>query len=395
MATQTTNLGKVLIIPKGEWSALTTYSKLDLVTVSSQSSYVSKADNNLNHAVTDTAYWQVVANVDEAIENADTATTQANTARDGANSAAQSATNLVNSYATDLAAKELKANKQNSLAVDGTGTKFPTVDAVNAKIGAMSGELIADYTHTTNKEVHISSIDYATNTFTSIGHGLSNSISDRTTLMLAINRNELIYPYNVMPFANLTGYITYQGLWVINATPNTFQLSFANGGSPITLLNKAETDLTKWHFEYNAATTIEITGLLGKINRGCRAVIDGSFCRFGSSYIGCFTGEKTYYKGFSNAVQEASYSNWDNTEIPVPSFGGVVVHTDYYTPSGHRKLLDVAMYSYTPTLNRIAFLQKVQNNISPIAIPNASKTTFKITAGAMIANGTNIKLYTI
>ena len=39
-----------------------------------------------------------------------TATTQANTARDGANDAAQSATNLVNSYATDLAAKELKAN---------------------------------------------------------------------------------------------------------------------------------------------------------------------------------------------------------------------------------------------------------------------------------------------
>jgi hypothetical protein len=59
------------------------------------------------------------------------AATQANDARDGANSAAQSATNLVNSYATDLAAKELKANKQNSLAADGTGTKFPTVDAVN------------------------------------------------------------------------------------------------------------------------------------------------------------------------------------------------------------------------------------------------------------------------
>lgn len=326
---------------------------------------------------------------------AETATTQANDARDGANNAAQSATNLVNTYATDLAAKELKANKQNSLVLDGTGTKFPTVDAVNAKIGAMSGELIVDYTHTSNKEVHISSIDYNTNTFTSVGHGLSNSVSAFTTLMLAINRNELIYPYNVMPFANLTGYLTHEGFWVINATPDTFQLSFTNGGSAITLLDKAETDLTKWHFEYNAASKIDITGLLGKINRGCRAVIDGSFCRFGASYIGCTAYGKKYYKGISGAVQDASFSNWNIGDIPVPSFGGVVVHTDYFTPSGHRKLLDVAIYSYTPTLNRIAFLQRVQNNISPIAIPDADKKTFSIEAGGMITNGTNIKLYTI
>lgn len=326
---------------------------------------------------------------------ADAAATNANTKAILANDAATNANNVANTYAAELAAKELKANKQNSLAVDGTGTKFPTVDAVNAKIGAMSGELIADYTHTSNKEVHISSIDYATNTFTSVGHGLSNSVSDRKILMLAINRNELIYPYNVMPFANLEGYIQSQGFWVINATPDTFQLSFTNGGSAIVLLNKPETDLTKWHFEYNAAPTIAITGLLGKINRGCRAVIDGSFCRFGTAYIGCTAGGKTYYKGVSGAVQEASYSNWNSSEIPIPSFGGVVVHTDYYTPSGHRKLLDVAMYYYTPTLNRIAFLQKVQNNISPVAIPDADKTFFVLSAGAMITNGTNIKLYTI
>ena len=43
---------------------------------------------------------------------------------------------MANTYATELALKELKANKQNSLAVDGTGTKFPTVDAVNAGLAA-------------------------------------------------------------------------------------------------------------------------------------------------------------------------------------------------------------------------------------------------------------------
>ena len=69
------------------------------------------------------------------------ATTQANTARDGANNAAESATNLVNTYATDLAAKELKDNKQNSLAPDGTGTKFPTVGAVNEGLGLKANKV--------------------------------------------------------------------------------------------------------------------------------------------------------------------------------------------------------------------------------------------------------------
>ena len=36
---------------------------------------------------------------------------------------------------TDISGKENSANKQNSLAVDGTGTKYPTVDAVNTGLG--------------------------------------------------------------------------------------------------------------------------------------------------------------------------------------------------------------------------------------------------------------------
>lgn len=32
----------------------------------------------------------------------------------------------------NFSTEKVKANKQNSLATDGTGTKFPTVDAVNA-----------------------------------------------------------------------------------------------------------------------------------------------------------------------------------------------------------------------------------------------------------------------
>jgi len=39
------------------------------------------------------------------------------------------------------------ANKQNSLAVDGTGAKYPTVDAVNTSLNSFGGKIIAaDYT---------------------------------------------------------------------------------------------------------------------------------------------------------------------------------------------------------------------------------------------------------
>ena len=131
MAILTTNIGRVMIIPKGTYSPSVTYEILDLVE-SNGSSYVSKVGENIGNPLNDSGYWQIVTNVQPAIASASLATTQANTARDGANSAAQSATNLVNSYAAELAAKELKANKQNSLTADGTGTKFPTVDAVNA-----------------------------------------------------------------------------------------------------------------------------------------------------------------------------------------------------------------------------------------------------------------------
>ena len=60
MATSTTDLGQVVLMPKGEWSGLTSYSFLDLVSAGGNS-YISKVPDNLNHAVTDTAFWQIAA----------------------------------------------------------------------------------------------------------------------------------------------------------------------------------------------------------------------------------------------------------------------------------------------------------------------------------------------
>lgn len=65
MAQSTVNLGKVSIVLKGEWLNSTTYSTLDVVFLSGNS-YISLVDNNLNHVVSDTNYWQMIAEKGDA-----------------------------------------------------------------------------------------------------------------------------------------------------------------------------------------------------------------------------------------------------------------------------------------------------------------------------------------
>lgn len=54
------NLGKVVMIPKGTWSASTAYEYLDIVT-DDGSSYVAKQDVPAGTALTNTTYWQPIA----------------------------------------------------------------------------------------------------------------------------------------------------------------------------------------------------------------------------------------------------------------------------------------------------------------------------------------------
>jgi len=89
-----TNLGRVMPVDKGAYNAETTYQKLDMVHTS-DSTYVSKVDNNTGHAVTDTDYWTCYASgvaASEAATNANTKAGLADDAATAANSAAASAT---------------------------------------------------------------------------------------------------------------------------------------------------------------------------------------------------------------------------------------------------------------------------------------------------------------
>lgn len=120
--------------------------------------------------------------------------------------------------------------------------------------GGGSTEPIVTYTHTTNQEIVPQSIDFATSTFTSVGHGLTNG----NLLMPVINKDTYVrYPTAVYP-SDMT--FIYHGYYVVNATENTFQLSTTFNGPVTTFTAKATTDLTKWHFEkvvINNSVTID------------------------------------------------------------------------------------------------------------------------------------------
>ena len=61
MATLTTTLGKVMPVFKGEYNAVTEYLILDEVTKDGNY-YRSKGSGNLNHAVSDQAWWLLISN---------------------------------------------------------------------------------------------------------------------------------------------------------------------------------------------------------------------------------------------------------------------------------------------------------------------------------------------
>lgn len=61
----TFNLGKFMLTPRGNYSAGTTYSRLDVVLYQG-SSYVCKSDNTVNKIPTNTTYWQLLANAGQA-----------------------------------------------------------------------------------------------------------------------------------------------------------------------------------------------------------------------------------------------------------------------------------------------------------------------------------------
>lgn len=84
-----TDLGRAIMVLRGEYSAVAPYEKLDVVKYGN-SSYVALRDT-IGHAPNDANYWMQLAYVDTAIAAANTATGSANAATTAATNAAAAA----------------------------------------------------------------------------------------------------------------------------------------------------------------------------------------------------------------------------------------------------------------------------------------------------------------
>lgn len=166
------------------------------------------------------------------------------------------------------------------------------------------------YTHTTNLEVAISSVDTLTDTFTCNNHGLNNG--DRIYPVMNYNSGN-IYPIDKYPGG--ISYVAYPGYYVVNKTANTFQLSLTNGGAAIDITANANLDLTKWHFEKIPDDNLILSDIpsLYKI----KAVIKGRSLQSGSTgYIlpnslasaqeWMKPGTSTFTYGYTNLIGDIS-----------------------------------------------------------------------------------------
>jgi hypothetical protein len=118
------DLGKVGITPRGAYSEATAYERLDLIR-KNNGAYLSLQNNNLNHPVTDTAWWLCLVSADEALAAADAANEAAEKALGEANSANLAAGNA----ATQTAAASAAAASANSAAEEALAAKTETESA--------------------------------------------------------------------------------------------------------------------------------------------------------------------------------------------------------------------------------------------------------------------------
>lgn len=108
------NLGRVSLVPAGEWDKAKAYKRLDVVSVSGTGAYVAKQDVPAGTAITATAYWQVSADAGAAkalvtqMQAAETARVQAETARQTAETARAKAETVRTAAESARAAAEPK-----------------------------------------------------------------------------------------------------------------------------------------------------------------------------------------------------------------------------------------------------------------------------------------------
>lgn len=155
---------------------------------------------------------------------------------------------------TLLLEKEDLSNKQNNLTIDGTGTKYPTVDAVNA---AISSATIPDATTTVKGKVKLAGDLAGTADLPTVpGLALKESSSNKATNFTVVN--DTLYPSvkATKDYVDSKVPTNYSKIVYVNSTSPTTATIFDLNNPPVTNDNSLKTDVNNLYIGTDASTWV-------------------------------------------------------------------------------------------------------------------------------------------
>lgn len=249
-------------------------------------------------------------------------------------------------------------------------------------------QLLADYTHTANKEVNVESINFATSVITATAHGLSNG-----NLVVAANNYGIFveFPYAIIP--NGIGLSTQY--YVVNKTENTFQLSLTSGGAAVAITDKDTKDYTKWHFEIlGAVDFINLPNL-----KKARIILNGKsfITETPASYFLFYKNNKILLSGMAEVWSQSGgrYGNSSANRllIDVVSRGQCYNYHDVFIDFSLYRATLIVNGSRLYAVNNTSNASVIKNNATYVHVTDGNIDFDKISINNGVPNGFNIKIY--
>lgn len=175
---------------------------------------------------------------------------------------------IINAHSTTKARRDhhnqFQDESQVSLGASATAVQGKIITLYNffAEPSTGGSEPLYTYTHSGNKVVNITAVDYATGVFTATAHGLTSTIASNdgnNRLFLVFKTDNLtvdLAPTIPMTDSSPASSSSDKGYYIRVIDADTFKLALAYAGADLVLTDKGTIDFTKWHFEQSLVSDL-------------------------------------------------------------------------------------------------------------------------------------------
>lgn len=259
-----------------------------------------------------------------------------------------------------------------------------------------STEPIYTYTHSGNRVVNITSIDYATGIFTATAHGLTSTIAANdgaNRLFLVFKTDNLtvdLAPTIPMTDSSPASSSSDKGYYIRVIDADTFKLALAYAGADLVLTDKGTIDFTKWHFEQSLVSDLmTFSGIGGALE--IDVILNG---QWGNSvrYMSQINGVTSFLGLFNRLGEEigntTNLGDGMRMDFGVALYNGTQIlnfkkDKQGFTLNASQKSFDIGSTSLRGN-------NKMSNGFTPSAETSINSITLSRLA---ISNGTTIKIF--